>query len=182
MRVIGLAGWSGAGKTTLMVRLIPVLCARGLRVATLKHVHHDFAIDQAGKDSYRHREAGATEVLVASPHRFALIHELHGKPEPSLADYLGRFTDADIVLIEGYRQARHVKIEVHRAELAKAFLFPQDSSIEAIVSDAPADVLKLFAKLPRADFAEIEKIADFVERLALPLDQTLLRLNAPDPG
>jgi molybdopterin-guanine dinucleotide biosynthesis adapter protein len=182
MRVIGLAGWSGAGKTTLIVRLIPALRARGFSVSTLKHAHHDFDIDHPGKDSFLHREAGAHEVLVASPQRFALIRELRGTPEPSLADHLKRFAEADFILVEGFRQASHAKIEVHRATIGKPFLFPQDPSIKALVSDAPPALLALFADMPRADFAEIEKIVGLVERFALPLDQTLHRLAAPVSG
>jgi len=182
MRVIGLAGWSGAGKTSLIVRLIPALRARGLRISTLKHVHHDFDVDQPGKDSFLHRQAGANEVLVASRQRFALIRELRGGPEPSLADHLLRLARADFILVEGFRQAPHAKIEVHRATIGKPFLFPQDPSIKALVSDAPPSILALFAEIPHADFADIDKIVGLVERFALPLDQTLHRLAAPVSG
>ena len=103
MRVIGLAGWSGAGKTTLLVRLIPELQSRGVSVSTLKRAHHEFDIDQPGKDSFRHREAGAREVLIASSRRFALVHELRGEAEPGLVDLLGRLSPVDIVIVEGFK-------------------------------------------------------------------------------
>src|ERR1700730_7015587 len=122
MRVIGLAGWSGAGKTTLIVKLIPYLNERGFSVSTLKHAHHDFDVDQPGKDSYLHREAGAREVIVASARRFALLHELRGAAEPSLADLLRRMSPADLILVEGFKRDAHAKIEVHRAANAKPFL------------------------------------------------------------
>ena len=112
MRVIGLAGWSGAGKTTLIVKLIPYLRERGITVSTLKHAHHAFDVDQPGKDSYLHREAGAREVLVASSRRFALMHELRGAEEPSLAELLRRMSPADLILVEGYKRDAHAKIEV----------------------------------------------------------------------
>jgi molybdopterin-guanine dinucleotide biosynthesis protein B len=113
MRVIGFSGWSGAGKTTLIVKLIPVLLARGLSVSTLKHAHHAFDVDRPGKDSYLHREAGASEVLIASANRWALMHELRGEPEPNLAQLLARMSPVDLVLVEGFKRDAHVKIEVH---------------------------------------------------------------------
>src|SRR5919112_5641695 len=115
MRVIGLAGWSGAGKTTLLVRLIPILRERGLTVSTLKHAHHAFEIDRPGKDSFVHREAGASEVLVASARRWALVHELREEAEPRLADLLRRLSRVDLVIVEGFKTEAHPKIEVHRA-------------------------------------------------------------------
>ena len=114
MRVIGLAGWSGAGKTTLLTRLIPVLKARGLAVSTIKHAHHGFDVDRPGKDSHEHRLAGATEVLVSSPLRWALMHELRGAPEPDLADLLPKLAPVDVVIVEGFRRSGLTKIEVHR--------------------------------------------------------------------
>ena len=109
MRVIGLAGWSGAGKTTLIVKLIPYLHERGITVSTLKHAHHAFDVDQPGKDSYLHREAGAREVLVASSRRFALMHELRGAEEPGLAELLRRMSPADLILVEGFKRDAHPK-------------------------------------------------------------------------
>ncbi len=135
MRVIGLAGWSGAGKTTLLVQLIPALTRRGLRVSTVKHAHHDFDIDQPGKDSFRHRAAGATEVLVGSGRRWALMHELRGAEEPSLAELLDRMSPVDLVLVEGFKRGPHCKIEVFRQALGKPMLHPDDRSIVALAAD-----------------------------------------------
>ncbi|MFY9990551.1 MAG: molybdopterin-guanine dinucleotide biosynthesis protein B, partial [Rhodoplanes sp.] len=115
MRVIGLAGWSGAGKTTLLTRIIPRLVGRGLTVSTVKHAHHGFDVDHPGKDSYAHRVAGATEVLVSSAVRFALMHELRGAPEPELAQLLGKLAPVDLVLVEGFKREPHPKLEVYRA-------------------------------------------------------------------
>ena len=126
MRVIGFAGWSGAGKTTLIVKLIPALRARGFTVSTVKHAHHNFDIDTPGKDSYEHRTAGATEVLVASDQRFALMHELRGAPEPPLCELLGKLAPVDLVLIEGFKRDAHPKLEVHRAANGKPLLYPDD--------------------------------------------------------
>jgi molybdopterin-guanine dinucleotide biosynthesis protein B len=179
MRIIGLAGWSGAGKTTLLVRAIPALRIRGLSVSTLKQTHHSFDIDRPGKDSFRHREAGATEVLIASPYRFALMHELRGGSEPCLADHLARLAVVDLVLVEGFKQEGHAKIEVHRAANGKPFLFPQDASIRALVSDAPRDLQPLLGDRPYVDFADIERIVDLILQFALPLEETLQRLAAP---
>ena len=138
MRVIGVAGWSGAGKTTLVAKLIPALVARGLAVSTIKHAHHAFDIDQPGKDSWVHRQAGAREVLVASGARWALMHELRDAPEPSLPDLLGRLTPCDLVLVEGFKRDPIPKIEVHREANGKSFLFPDDPAIVALASDAEA--------------------------------------------
>jgi len=135
MRVIGLAGWSGAGKTTLLRRLIPLLVGQGLRVSTLKHAHHDFDVDQPGKDSWEHRQAGAQEVLVASANRWALMHELRGAPEPDLADLLGRLSPVDLVLIEGFKRGGHPKLEVFRAVNGKPPLYPDDASVVVLASD-----------------------------------------------
>src|SRR4030095_12285483 len=148
MKVIGIAGWSGAGKTTLLTRLSPHLTARGLRVSTLKHAHHEFDVDQPGKDSHAHRMAGATEVLVASSRRFALVHELRGGVEASLAGLLAKLAPVDLVLIEGYKREPHPKLEVHRAAVGMPLLAQNDPAIVAIASDvalpsAPVPVLDL---------------------------------------
>ena len=135
MRMIGLAGWSGAGKTTLLRRLIPVLTEAGLRVSTVKHAHHAFDIDQPGKDSWVHREAGAAEVLIASANRWALMHELRGAAEPDLPELLSRLSPVDLVLVEGFKRGRHPKIEVHRSANGKPFLHPWDGSIVAVATD-----------------------------------------------
>ncbi len=139
MRVIGFAGWSGSGKTTLIVRVIPLLVARGLRVATVKHAHHHFDIDREGKDSWAHRQVGAQSVLVASGARWALMHELRGAPEPTLADHLARLPDCDIVLVEGFKRDAVPKLEVFRAALGKPALWREDPHIVAVATDAPVD-------------------------------------------
>ncbi len=169
-RVIGFAGWSGAGKTTLLTRLIPVLNARGFRVSTLKHAHHTFDIDKPGKDSYLHREAGASEVLVASAGRWALMHELREESEPRLVDLLERFSPVDLILIEGFKRDAHVKIEVRREANEKPWLFPEDASIKAIVSDSSFAPDSL---LPFMHLNDLEGIADLVVELAWPLEKAL---------
>ena len=135
MKVLGVAGWSGAGKTTLIVALLPLLRARGLRVSTVKHAHHGFDLDTPGKDSFRHREAGAHEVLVASGTRWALLHEIEG-PEPSLADLLARLAPVDLVLVEGFKATPVPKLEVHRPVLGKPPMWPERAEIRAVASDA----------------------------------------------
>jgi molybdopterin-guanine dinucleotide biosynthesis protein B len=174
MRVIGLAGWSGAGKTRLIVRLIPYLRERGYSVSTLKHAHHDFDVDQPGKDSYLHREAGAREVLVASARRFALMHELRGADEPSLAGLLARMSPADLILVEGFKRDSQVKIEVHRAANAKPWLYPDDPSIAAVATDAAEGVP---AHLPHARLDDIEAIAGLILVLARPIEETNLPIG-----
>src|SRR6266852_2887627 len=124
MRIIGLAGWSGSGKTTLLTRAIPRIVARGLTVSTLKHAHHDFDVDQPGKDSHSHRKAGATEVLGGSDRRWALMHELRDGAEPSLAALIQKLAPVDLVIIEGYKREPHPKLEVHRAAVAAPLLHP----------------------------------------------------------
>jgi molybdopterin-guanine dinucleotide biosynthesis protein B len=157
MRLIGLAGWSGSGKTTLLARLIPELIARGQRVSTIKHAHHEFDIDQPGKDSWVHRHAGATEVLVASVRRFALMHELRDALEPTLPELLARLAPVDIVLIEGFKRDPHPKIEVYRPENGKPLLQPDDPWIAAVASP-----LAVSAAVPWLPLDDIEAIADFV--------------------
>jgi molybdopterin-guanine dinucleotide biosynthesis protein B len=169
MRIIGLAGWSGSGKTTLVTNVIPRLLARGLRVSTLKHAHHGFDVDQPGKDSHRHRTAGATEVLVGSAARWALVHELRGTPEPTLAALLEKLTPVDLVLIEGYKRERHPKLEVYRAANGKPLLYPHDPAIVAVASDEPLP----HAGLPVVDLDDMERIADILIRHAAPLDAVL---------
>ena len=137
MKVFGLAGYSGSGKTTLLEGLIPYFTAQGLTLAMIKHAHHDFDIDQPGKDSYRHRQAGATEVLVSSDQRWALMHELRGAEAPSLQALLARLSPCDLVLVEGFKREPIPKLEIHRLANAKPLLFPEDPNIIAIASDAP---------------------------------------------
>lgn len=169
MRVIGLAGWSGAGKTTLIVKLIPALKARGFSVSTLKHAHHAFDIDKPGKDSYQHREAGAREVLVASANRWALMHELRGAPEPPLAWLLGRLADVDFVIVEGFKAEAYPKLEVHRAANGKPFLFPEDKNIKALVSDLPSPP----AQLPHAPLDDVEAVVASILEIAVPFDEAI---------
>jgi molybdopterin-guanine dinucleotide biosynthesis protein B len=135
VKILGVAGWSGAGKTTLIVALLPRLRARGLSVSTVKHVHHGFDLDRPGKDSFRHREAGAHEVLIASGTRWALLHEVDG-PEPPLADLLARLAPVDLVLVEGFKTSPAPKLEVHRPALGQPPLWPGRPEILAVASDA----------------------------------------------
>ncbi|MEJ0093719.1 MAG: molybdopterin-guanine dinucleotide biosynthesis protein B [Methylocella sp.] len=169
MRVIGFAGWSGAGKTTLIVKLIPVLRARGLSVSTLKHAHHAFDVDKPGKDSYLHREAGASEVLVVSANRWALMHELRGAAEPNLAELLARMSPVDLVLVEGYKRDAHLKIEINRTANAKPLLYPDDQSIKALVSDGEVTP----PHLRHAHLDDANAVADLVQDLAAPLTETI---------
>jgi molybdopterin-guanine dinucleotide biosynthesis protein B len=159
MRIIGLAGWSGAGKTTLLTRVIPLLTSRGLRVSTIKHAHHDFDIDKPGKDSWLHRQAGATEVLVASGRRWALMHEVRDTAEPTLDALLTRLSAVDLVLIEGFKRDPHPKLEVHRPANGKPLLHPDDPAIVAIATDAPLPGVEL----PMLDLNDAPAIADFLE-------------------
>src|SRR4029077_1035894 len=135
MRIFGLAGWSGSGKTTLMTLLIPELVSRGITVSTLKHAHHSFDVDQPGKDSLRHRQAGATEVMISSHNRWALMHELRGALEPSFEDLARQMNPVDLLLVEGFKRHHHPKIEVYRPSLGKPLLHPEDPLIVAIASD-----------------------------------------------
>ena len=168
MRLIGLAGWSGSGKTTLLQRLIPLLVARGLRVSTVKHAHHAFDVDQPGKDSFLHRTAGATEVLIGSAQRWALMHELRGAPEPELPELLARMTPVDLVLVEGFKRGPHRKIEIHRAALGKPLLHPNDPTIAAIAADPvpPASIIP--TPIPTVSLNDIEAVAALVLHHAEP--------------
>ncbi len=169
MRVMGIAGWSGAGKTTLLSRLIPVLVGRGFSVSTIKHAHHHFDVDYPGKDSHTHRVAGATEVLVSSVNRFALMHELRGEAEPSLAQLLSMLAPVDFVLVEGYKPEPHPKIEVHRVANGKPFLYPNDPTILALASDAAiADRNVTLLALENA-----EELVDFVQENAVSVEDVL---------
>jgi molybdopterin-guanine dinucleotide biosynthesis adapter protein len=164
MRAIGFAGWSGAGKTTLIVKLIPELNRRGLRVSTIKHAHHNFDFDQPGKDSYEHRRAGAEEVLVGSANRVALMRELRGAPEPSLGELFRLLKTVDLVLVEGFKRDRLPKIEVFRAANAKPPLYPEDKNIVALISDVVPS-----GRLPHAAIDDIAAAADLVLAHAKPL-------------
>ncbi len=158
MRIIGLAGWSGSGKTTLITKLVPVLKARGLRVSTLKHAHHGFDLDRPGKDSFRHREAGATEVIVSSASRWAILHELRDEEEWNLLDLTEKMSPVDLVLVEGFKRDAFPKLEIHRAENGKPLIHPDDPYIVAVA----ADVAVPHAKVPVVDLNDVEAIADLL--------------------
>lgn len=172
MKVIGLAGWSGSGKTTLLVRLIPHWREQGLRVSVIKHAHHNFDVDVPGKDSWRHREAGATEVLVSSGRRWALMHELRGEAEPRLAELLEKLTAVDLVVVEGFKREPLRKIEVHRAENGKPFLFPDDPGIVGVASDVSVET-----RLPTVHLDDVAAIATLMKDAAMPVDE-LIALGA----
>ena len=165
MRVIGIAGWSGAGKTTLLAQLIPRLIARGVRVSTVKHAHHAFDVDQPGKDSHTHRMAGATEVLVSSANRWALVHELRGAEEPSLAALLAKLAPVDLVIVEGFKHGSHPKLEVYRAAVGKPLLHPDDPHIVALASDAPM----AGARVPVVALDDVDAVVDLVLAHAAPI-------------
>ncbi len=171
MRAIGIAGWSGAGKTTLITRLIPELNRRGLGVSTIKHAHHAFDVDRPGKDSYEHRAAGASEVLVASSMRVALMRELRAAPEPSLGQLLRMLAPVDLVLIEGFKRDPIAKIEVFREANGKPPLFPQDPHIVALASDGAPP-----AHLPHASLDDVSAVAELVLAHAEPVETLLDRL------
>ncbi len=158
MQTLGLAGWSGSGKTTLLVALVADLSARGLRVSTMKHAHHGFDVDQPGKDSFRHRAAGAVEVMIASGARWALMHELRGSPEPASVDLRRHMTPVDLLLIEGFKAEPHPKLEVHRPSLGRPLLSTDDPSFIAVASDADISGLAI----PRLDLDDPAAIADFI--------------------
>lgn len=171
MRIIGLAGWSGSGKTTLLSKVIPRIVARGKRVSTLKHAHHGFDLDQPGKDSHAHRTAGASEVLISSAKRWALMHELRDEPEPHLRELLTRLSPVDLVMVEGYKRERIPKLEIYRAEIGKPLLHLEDDWIVAIASDAALPD----ASVPVVDLNDIDKIADILLAEAIPVE----RLDLP---
>lgn len=137
MKAFGFAGYSGSGKTTLIEQLIPLLIAEGLKVSVIKHAHHRFEFDKPGKDSWRHREAGASEVLLATSQRWVLMHELRDEPEPDIDAQLARISPCDLVLVEGFKHAAIPKIEVHRPATGKPLLHPEDPFIVAVATDAP---------------------------------------------
>lgn len=160
MKVFGLAGWSGAGKTTLVARLLPALIARGVSVSTVKHAHESFDIDKPGKDSHTHRMAGAREVMISSVNRWALIHEHRGEPEPDLDALLPVMAPVDLVLVEGFKRHDHDKMEIHRAANNEPFLYPEDPRIVAVASDGPVPN----AGRPVLDLNDAKAIADFILR------------------
>jgi molybdopterin-guanine dinucleotide biosynthesis protein B len=170
MKIIGLAGWSGAGKTTLLTRLIPHFNAQRLRVSVIKHAHHHFDVDVPGKDSWRHREAGAAEVLVSSEKRWALMHELRGASEPRLPELLEKLSPVDLVVVEGFKREPHRKIEVHRAANGKALLFPDDPGIVGIATDIAVET-----RLPTVHLDDIPAVAALLLRAAMPVDEVMAK-------
>ncbi|MEO6928441.1 MAG: molybdopterin-guanine dinucleotide biosynthesis protein B [Casimicrobiaceae bacterium] len=167
MRVFGFAGWSGSGKTTLIERLIPALVTRGLRVSLVKHAHHDFDVDVPGKDSHRHRRAGATEVLVSSANRWALMHELRGARELTLVEAVARLSPCDLVLVEGYKSAAIPKLEVHRRIVGKPLLHPRDAHVVAFATDEPSEFMQI--PIPVLALDDVDAVATLVSAHALPL-------------
>ena len=157
MKVFGVVGWKNAGKTGLMERLVAEISGRGLRVSTVKHAHHSFDVDHPGKDSYRHREAGATEVLLASRNRFALMHELRDADEPPLSALLNKLSPVDLVLVEGYKRDAHPKVEAHRAVTGNPLIAPGDETVRAVASDIPLDLDR-----PVFDLDDTVAVADFI--------------------
>ena len=158
MKIFGLAGWSGSGKTSLMVRLLPELVGRGLSVSTMKHAHHAFDVDQPGKDSFEHRQAGATEVLVTSERRWALMRELRGAPEAPMEELVARMTPVDLLLVEGFKHHAHDKLEVFRRDVGKPLLCVSDSRVVAVASDGAVPE----ARVPVMALDDTRAIADFV--------------------
>ncbi len=161
MKLFGFAGYSGSGKTTLIEQLLPRLIARGLRISLIKHAHHAFDIDKPGKDSYRHREAGASEVMIASDQRWVLMHELRNERELTLTELVSRFSPCDLVLVEGYKREPIPKLEVHRSANGKPLLYPEDPNIIAMASDERLD-----SALPWFDLNQVDPIAEFVFEFA----------------
>ena len=163
MKIFGFAGYSGSGKTTLIEKLIPLFTQRGLTVSLIKHAHHAFDIDQPGKDSYRHRHAGCSEVLITSSRRWALIHELRGAPEPLLSEQIRHLSPCDLLLVEGYKREPIPKLEVYRAEVGEPLIHPHDDNIVAIATDS-----EVKTSLPQLDLNAPEPIAEFIlEHLGL---------------
>jgi molybdopterin-guanine dinucleotide biosynthesis protein B len=157
MKIFGVTGWKNSGKTGLMERLITEFTARGLSVSSIKHAHHSFDIDHPGRDSYRHRDAGARQVLLASRNRWALMHELRNEDEPSLGDLLKQLSPVDLVLIEGYKRDRHPKIEAHRKETGQPLIAPEDETIVAVASDTSVTIDR-----PVLDLNNTASIANFI--------------------
>jgi molybdopterin-guanine dinucleotide biosynthesis protein B len=157
MKIFGFAGWSGSGKTTLVEKLIPRFTKEGLRVSLIKHAHHNFDVDTPGKDSYRHRQAGASEILVTSSRRWVMMHELRGAQEPSFDEQIRRFSPCDLLLVEGFKFAPIPKLEIWRKETGEGLLHPNDPHIVAIATDTKVDT-----KLPQLDLNDDAAIAAFI--------------------
>lgn len=157
MRVFGVVGWKNAGKTGLMERLVAEITSRGFTVSTVKHAHHSFDVDQKGKDSHRHRVAGASEVLLASQFRYALMHELRAEQEPSLDELLKKLSPVDLVLVEGYKRDKHFKVEAHRAETGNPLIAIGDQTVRAVASDVALEIDR-----PVFDLDDTKTVADFI--------------------
>lgn len=163
MKIIGITGWKNSGKTTLVTQLVSALCQRGLRVSTIKHAHHNCDIDQPGRDSFKHREAGASEVLLASGKRWALMHELRDEEEPELSELLHHLSPVDIVVIEGFKLAQHPKIQVIRSQNNSSALPDSVENLIAIATDCPTlNPSDYSCSGPRLDMNDINAITDFV--------------------
>ncbi len=167
MKVFGIVGMSGSGKTELLVKLIPELKSRGIEVSTIKHTHHNVELDSPGKDSYRHRHSGAKQVMISSAKRWALVHELRETSEPTLRDLVEKFDAVDLLLVEGFKREGHKKIEVFRKNYKQELLSPGDKTILAVAGDGPIDGLKV----PLIDLNNVPAIADFI------LEHTNLKNN-----
>ncbi len=159
MKIFGLSGWSGSGKTTLVVDLIPEIISRGYSVSTVKHTHHRFDIDRPGKDSFNHREAGASEVMIASSTRWALMRELRETAEPNIQELISHMSPVDLVIIEGFKSYPHPKIEVHRPSIGKALLCLDDPSVVAVASN---EAIEETLNVPLLDLDNIISIADYI--------------------
>ncbi|MBV8793144.1 MAG: molybdopterin-guanine dinucleotide biosynthesis protein B [Pseudolabrys sp.] len=168
MRIIGLAGWSGSGKTTLITKVLPRLIARGHNVSTLKHAHHGFDLDKPGKDSFMHRASGATEVIISSERRWAVLHELRGEAEWDLPALLSKASPVDLVLVEGFKRDPFPKLEIYRAENGKPLLHNEDPHIVAVATDSTIET-----KLPVVDLNDIEAVADVLLKYAVPLSNAM---------
>jgi len=175
MRIIGLAGWSGSGKTTLIKKLIPCLIARGKTVSTLKHAHHGFDLDQPGKDSFFHRAAGATEVIISSSKRWAILHELREEKEWDLGALVAKMSPVDLVLVEGFKRDAFPKLEIHRSENGKPLIHPDDTHIIAIASDVALPQ----ARVPVIDLNDIEAIANLLLQRAVPVAAAAATARGP---
>ena len=168
-RIIGLAGWSGSGKTTLITKLIPRLIARGVKVSTLKHAHHGFDLDQPGKDSFFHRAAGATEVVISSAKRWAILHELREEAEWDLGALVAKMSPVDLVLVEGFKRDAFPKLEIHRAANGKPLIHPQDPHVVGLATD----VVLPGVKIPVIDLNNVELIGDFLLKQAVPVAEVV---------
>jgi molybdopterin-guanine dinucleotide biosynthesis protein B len=159
MKVFGFAGWSGSGKTTLIEQLIPRFVGRGLKVSLIKHAHHSFDVDQPGKDSYRHRQAGCSEVIVTSSRRWVVMHELRGTPEPTMAEQIKHLSPCDLLLVEGFKYEPIPKMEIYREQVGEPLLHPHDPHIVAVASDRKIDT-----QLPQLNLNDHKAVAEFVLR------------------